>query len=145
MIPSKCQEQLQSLTVATGVLGKVVEEVIRDVTKYVEKLADMTPAARGKATQRAVQEWKDRATAGSSSSRRAPSHWYRWPQSCSISALGRMPGSQGAALEKQQALETGRDPPVERALQLLDIAVAEADCWQRKPVGGEAERIGSHR
>ncbi len=54
-------EQLQSLARAATVLGREVEEVTRDVTKYVQQLQGLSPAALAAATQEAVQQWEDRA------------------------------------------------------------------------------------
>jgi hypothetical protein len=39
-----------------------VEDVIGDVTKYFEKLADVTRTVWEEADQKAVQEWTDHAT-----------------------------------------------------------------------------------
>jgi hypothetical protein len=50
------QEQLQSLTVAAGVLRKEVGEVIKDVIDYPGKLGDVAPIVQLEATQRLLDE-----------------------------------------------------------------------------------------
>jgi hypothetical protein len=59
------QEQPQSLSMVVRVLGKGVEEVTRDVTRYLAQLKDFTHAAREEATCKGVQEWTGHAMAAS--------------------------------------------------------------------------------
>ncbi len=47
--------QLQALTLAAGVLGKGMEEVIEDVTKHIEQMADVTQAVWSGAIQKFSQ------------------------------------------------------------------------------------------
>ena len=116
------ESQLEILTSAARELGMSADEVIGDVTRYLGRLpGDTLPTARAEAMQKAVQGWAARAEGSQRASVERPRT--RSGKSVLDRAMETLVKKQGML---SSALKAGRDGQIQRAVRLLESALAEA-------------------
>jgi hypothetical protein len=123
------REQLQTLARAAKALGREVEEVITDVTEYVQQLQGLAPAALAAATQDAVQQWVDRAAGAEAVAAGLPTAAAAAGPLTTRSGRSELDRRMAVLAKKQAALQLairqGRENPVDRAIRILEGALGD--------------------